>query len=137
MKIFSWLLLSAVVLSIVGCASLVNKDTQPVIISTNDLKSATVTVTHKDGTQSGKTPFVVSVRRANQPLIVSVEESKCTKATTIEKNATVSGVFFVNAIWCFSCLFSTTTDAATGRMWKYDEQIVVPVERISDCSDNT
>jgi hypothetical protein len=137
MKIFQWLLLGVVIFGMVGCATLINQDTQPVVINASNSKSVNVTVTHKNGVQSGTTPFVASVRRANQPLVISVAESKCTEATTIEKNATVSGVFFVNAIWCFSCVFSTTTDAATGRMWKYDEQIVVPVTSKPECEGNS
>jgi hypothetical protein len=135
-RIFQWLLLGVVIFGMVGCATLINQDTQPIVINTRDL-SVNVTVAHKNGIESGATPFVASVRRANQPLVISVAESKCTEAVTIEKNATVSSVFFVNGIWCFSCVFSTTTDAATGRMWEYDEQIVVPVTSKPECEGNS
>jgi hypothetical protein len=59
------------------------------------LESANVTVIHKNGIQSEKTPFVTLVRRAGQPLVISVKEDKCMQATTIEKNATVSGAFLL------------------------------------------
>ncbi|MDR0579445.1 MAG: hypothetical protein LBG21_02470 [Campylobacteraceae bacterium] len=135
MKIFKWLFLVVVVFGMAGCATLVNQDTQSVVINSSNSKSVNATVIYKDGMQSGQTPFVALVRRANQPLVISVEESKCTKATTMKKNATISGAFFVNAIWCFSCVFSTTTDVATGRMWKYDEQIIVSVANKSNCDN--
>ncbi|MDR1285106.1 MAG: hypothetical protein LBJ88_02775 [Campylobacteraceae bacterium] len=124
--------ISAVALWFTGCATLINQDTQPVLVNTNDSKSATVTVAYKDGSQTGETPLVVQARRSGDPLVITVKEDDCTAASSVEKNATVSGAFFVNAIWCFSCVFSTTTDAATGRMWRYDEQIVIPVTRKCD-----
>jgi hypothetical protein len=106
---------------------------QSVLMNTSDSKSAIVTVAYKGGVQTGETPLVVQARRSNDPLTITIKEDNCTEVSSIEKNATVSGAFFVNAIWRFGCVFSATTDAATGRMWKYDEQIVVPVARKSDC----
>ncbi|MDR0747189.1 MAG: hypothetical protein LBE89_04770 [Helicobacteraceae bacterium] len=129
--------LSVVALGFSGCATLVNDATQPVVVNTSGSNAATVTVTYDGGVITGKTPLLVPAKRSSSPLTISVNEDKCVQATTFTSKAKVSGAFFVNAIWCFGCVLSTTVDMATGRMWKYDDQVFVPVTREPDCKNNS
>jgi hypothetical protein len=128
-------LLSALVLG--GCATLFNDEYQTVMLDAPGQK-VSIEVYSNGGTkpQKGTTPLLVQARRSNVPLIISVKEDKCAQASTYEQDPGVGGTFFVNVLWClaFLCPLSSTTDLATERMWKYEEQANVPVDRKASCS---
>ena len=120
-------LVSAVMFS--GCATLFGgggkqtiliKSEKPVRASigyaTDDNKTATQT-------QSFTTPATLTMVRENKNLLIKSENGEF-KPVVVEKK--LNGWFWGDVI--ATSLLSTTVDAITGAMWKYDENITIPTK---------
>lgn len=102
-----------IVLALTGCASILNDSTQPINVSSS-------TGSDISGTVNGalfKAPGVVNVTRENKNKIFVTETEGCTKETVAEKS--VDTKFFVNIL--SGGVIGSTTDYATDKMWKYNE----------------
>lgn len=127
------------VVALSGCASIVNDKNQQVkIVASNgqtlqgSVKQDTVTSIKEDGklkkvhnktvaaTFNG-TNNTVDLPRSNLDTTVTVENAECAKETPIERS--VAPAFWGNII--LGGLLGSTTDSATGKMWKYQEDVVV------------
>lgn len=120
-----------------GCASIVNDKNQVIHINASNGQELTGSVQEikekktKEGRKVTKekvyTPVSkltgsdVILARSNTKKVVIVENPECEKETPIKSS--VDGMFFGNVI--IGGLAGSTTDAATGKMWKYQENVVV------------
>jgi len=71
--------------------------------------------------ESKSAPGIVSVLKANEDKILIAENDSCTKETLLKK--TIEPTFFVNIL--FGGSFGSSTDYYTGKMWKYQDSIVI------------
>lgn len=125
-----------------GCASIVNDKNQTVtVVASNGkelkgtIQNVTTKVTHEDGKnkKTHETTIVsnfdsansVVIARSNTDKVVVVDEPTCQKETPIKKS--VSPWFFGNAI--LGGLLGSTTDAASEKMWQYEEKVIVPCSK--------
>lgn len=96
-----------------GCASMISGSTQPVTF-TSSPDGASVTV---KGQVVGKTPAVIVLPRESHQAVEFVKEGY--KNETITLDTKFNPWVLANLIWCMSCVFSTTTDYATGAAYEY------------------
>ncbi|RVU07144.1 adenosine deaminase [Novosphingobium umbonatum] len=109
------ILSSAVALS--GCATILNKPTQQVNVSTSNGQQV-------KGTVNGAAfaaPGVVQVKRENKNKTFTTEDGNCTKETVAAKQ--VDSVFFINIL--SGGLLGSSTDFGSEKMWKYNDNVVI------------
>jgi len=104
-----------------GCASILNESKQTVNVTTSNGKQITGTV---DG-QQFTAPGVVRLERAKEAKIFMTDAEGCTKQTVAE-NA-VDTKFFINIF--SGGAFGSSTDFSTGKMWKYNENVIINCTR--------
>jgi len=100
-----------------GCSTILNDDTQRVNITSSNSKPF-------EGRINGDTfigPGVVEVKRKNADKVVYVDTEGCSQETLMAKQ--VDTKFFINIL--SGGALGSTTDYATERMWKYDDNVVV------------
>ena len=97
-----------------GCATILDGTTQKINLTAS--KPTKVKIDNKEVTA----PAIVSVKRENKDLIITNE--KCGQQKVLNKK--VNPTFFVNIL--SGGVFGSTTDYATGAMWKYDDNVNVP-----------
>lgn len=114
-----------------GCASIVKGRKKSVNISTNTGQSVEVDILSSSGVQTFYTPTVVSLKRKNQDITVVVKETPCIRQSTFIVSSDIEPWFFGNIIT--GGLYGSTTDALTGSMWTYDDNITVPVYTKEEC----
>ena len=118
-KVVMMAIIIAVASLTTGCATILKGKTQKVNIATSNNEQITVNV---DG-QAVIVPGVVNVSRKGSNLIVGTSVKGCTPNTSFDSS--VEPLFFGNILFGGSGLFSSSTDYATGSMWKYDSNILV------------
>lgn len=116
MKLFAPLAVAAV-MTLSGCASILNESTQQVNVSASSGASIKGTVNG----QPFNAPGVVKLTRENKDKIFYTETQGCARETVAEK--TVDMKFFVNIL--SGGAFGSTTDYATEKMWKYSDNVVI------------
>jgi len=104
-------------LSLGACASILNEDSQKINVTTSNGISI-------KGTANG-TPFtapgIVSLKR-DKPDVVFVTDAPGCNPQTVNPS-TVDNKFFINIL--SGGVFGSSTDYSTGRMWKYNENVVI------------
>jgi hypothetical protein len=111
------LILVASVLSLTGCASILNEKTQNVNVSTSNGAQVEGTVNG----QPFKAPGVVALTRENKAKTFVSNSEKCKGETVVDK--AVDTVFFINVL--SGGPFGSTTDYSTEKMWKYSDNVVI------------
>ena len=112
-----------------GCASIVSRSEYPVIINTNAPEATVVVRNSSTGLMLGQgpAPLSVSLRAGSgffQPASYLCEvKSKKDKMQVRSINASLDPCFFGNFI--FGGLWGIIIDAATGAMFKLDENVYV------------
>ena len=96
-----------------SCSSVVNGTKQFVSIDSN-VKGAEVNV---DGMIVGKTPFNGKIKRGSETIVTLKKEGYEIK--TIVLSEEVAPAFWANGLFIYGFGFSSTTDYATGAMYKY------------------
>lgn len=114
MKIIS---LAFAVLMLSGCASIMTHDQQTINVTASNNQPIDVTVDDK----TTSAPGAVVVLRDGKDKVVRTSAEGCDSATPIKKS--VTPVFFGNIV--IGGLLGSTTDASTGKMWDYQESVVV------------
>lgn len=123
-------LLTATMLS--GCASIIKGKTQNINVMTSNGEEVEATVFTKGGMQEIQLPRVLSVQKDSQDITITVKEGKCNKETVAVANSSVEPWFWGNIL--SGGVLGSSTDAATGAMWKYDSTVVVNVNEKAACS---
>lgn len=114
-----------------GCATIVTGTTQTVNMMTSSGKSANATVTSANGTFPVILPQAVAVKKSSEILIVNVTESDCVLPSTTMIIPHQQPWFWGNIV--FGGLFGSTTDSASGAVWKYDSNTLVNVIENERC----
>lgn len=104
-------------ISLMGCATILNEDLQKINVSS----SADKIKGNIDGIPF-EGPGIVAVKRTKGDRIINVETAGCQKQTVLA--STVDPKFFIN-ILCGGT-FGSTTDYASEKMWKFQDQVVIP-----------
>jgi len=130
-----WLSLGVFVLCFSsGCATLIDGSTQLVTFKSLP-EGVTVTV---NGKTLGETPIVLDLERQSESVVEFYKEGYTKHSLQMETR--MNGLVFVNLIWCFSCVLSTTTDYASGAAYQYDPNkyfvILVP-EGVTETPSDT
>lgn len=103
--------------SFVGCATILNDSLQKVNVSS----SADSIKGSIDGVPfSG--PGIVNVQRGRADKIIMIDTPSCQKQVLLA--STVDFKFFINIL--SGGFFGSTTDFASDKMWKYQDQVIVP-----------
>jgi len=102
---------------LVGCATILNEDLQKVNVSS----SADKIKGNIDGIPF-EGPGIVSIKRAKGDRIITVDTPNCQKQTVLASN--VDPKFFINIL--SGGTFGSTTDYSSEKMWKYQDQVVIP-----------
>jgi hypothetical protein len=108
-----------------GCATLFGGGgKQTISVSSDSSKRMKAVISYADGSspQYVTIPGTITVERKSQKMIVKSQDNEFSP-TTIDNS--INGWFWVNILGATSGLLSSTTDAATGAMWKYDDAVTV------------
>ena len=127
MKKFFFALMAFTMLS--GCASIVKGRHKNLNLMTSTGEEALVNVVSASGMRTATVPSVITVKRNNQDIIIAVQETPCTRSTIAPSR--IEPWFLGNFI--SGGLLASSTDALTGAMWTYDDNIVVPVYKKPTC----
>ncbi|MGB7650417.1 MAG: PEGA domain-containing protein [Gallionella sp.] len=109
MKSSRLVLLSLVVLSLTGCASVL-KGTDQVLTFTSDQDGAQVLL---DGVSVGVTPLSMKVKKNSKSTVMVKKDGFRTQTMPLDKK--YDGVALLNIFWDFS-----TTDLITGAAYEYE-----------------
>lgn len=109
--------LVAAMLAATGCATIINDKTQKVNINTSNGAKVTGTV---DGVPF-QAPGIVDLTRSKQDKVLVVDDANCSKETIAAKK--LDPIFFINFL--SGGAFGSTTDYASEKMWKYDENLTI------------
>ena len=109
-----------------GCATLFGGGgKQTISVSSDSDKRMKAVISYADGSspQYLTVPGTVTINRANQNVIVKSQNNEFDQ-TIIHKD--VNGWFWANILGApYGTILSSTTDYASGAMWKYDEAVTV------------
>lgn len=67
-------------------------------------------------------PTSISVNRDSKDILIEPKDNSCKEATD---KGSVNGWLWVNILGGLSGILSTSTDASSGAMWKYDENVTL------------
>ena len=109
------------VLAMSGCASIMDGNTQNVNFITSNGQSANATIYTKDGARQSRIPQSMTIKKSSEDIVIRTNRS----GTETRVPARLNNWFWGNII--FGGFFGSTTDACTGAMWKYDENVMVQV----------
>ncbi|WP_428385312.1 adenosine deaminase [Nevskia ramosa] len=110
-------LFAIALLGVTSCATIINDSGQIINVSASNGKPV-------EGTINGipfKGPVPVTVQRAKAALDIKSTTEGCAPVTTVKSET--SGVFWLNII--LGGFFGSTTDYASGDMWKYDQNVII------------
>lgn len=123
------------IIALPGCASIISGSTQQVNLqpSTSTHGRVNAEVTSKAGTQTVVLPAVITVKRSSQDILVNIKEddNPCMEESKTVVTSGLNAIFLANIIT--GGTLGSTTDGATGAMWKYDDVAVVPVSGKQNC----
>ena len=101
-----------------SCASILNDKTQNINIMTSNNTKTKITINSQEFTAPG----IIQLYRSENDLIISVDESKCTQQYLLKSE--VDNKFWINVLT--GGPFGSSTDYGTDKMWRYQDQVVIP-----------
>lgn len=104
-------------LLVTGCASIVTDGTKTINVMTTNNAPASITV---DGKQF-QAPGPVTVEKDGTDKLLVADGANC-KGQAVA-NRKIETMFWGNII--FGGFFGSTTDNATGKMWTYDDTVLI------------
>ena len=116
-----------------GCASIVKGRTKSINLMTSAGEEVEVDVISASGTQHITIPSTINVKRDNQIITINVKESRCYRHSSIIISDKVEPWTLGNLGFTYSASSGTTTDALTGAMWTYDDNVSIPVYKKKEC----
>ena len=114
-KVLSFLSIVCMVGLLGGCATILSGKTQSINITTDTGKKYSASI----DSQKYTVPSIIVLTRENKDKILTLDECPDQK-TLLHKE--INPVFFVNIL--SGGVFGSTTDAASGAMWKYQPENV-------------
>ncbi|MCL9780269.1 hypothetical protein M9194_02335 [Vibrio sp. S4M6] len=113
------------VLALAGCSTMFNSGSQTILAKTSNDAKPKVDITTPSGTYQTTLPTtIVAVPSTNTEVSITVVDPCYDHATVVVKKS-VTPSYWVNILngWGF------LIDAATGDMWKYDNNVMVPLKK--------
>ncbi|MCO5114723.1 MAG: hypothetical protein M9899_11200 [Bdellovibrionaceae bacterium] len=110
-------LLFVSLLALSGCATILNEDLQNVNVSS----TAEVIKGNVDGVPFTG-PGIIAVKRSKADKVVNITTEGCQQQVLLASS--VDPKFFINILT--GGTFGSTTDYASEKMWKYQDQVIVP-----------
>ncbi len=107
-----------VAVGLTGCASILNDKTQRINVSASNGAEIKGTVNG----QPFAGPGVIEVLRENKDKVFSTETAGCSREFVAPKS--VDTKFWINILT--GGVLGSSTDYGTEKMWKYDDQVVIP-----------
>lgn len=131
MKKILMLGVTASILTLSGCSTMFNGGSQTILATTSnpDLKPK-VDITTPSGTYQTNLPAtIVATPSTSRDVSITVADP-CYEHTTMIVNKSVTPSYWANIF----NLYGFGIDAITGDMWKYDNQVMVPLQKRSECN---
>ncbi|MET1219475.1 MAG: adenosine deaminase [Glaciecola sp.] len=100
-----------------GCATLTTDATQRVNVMTTNSKQVQASVAGN----TFQAPGSVVITRDGKEKVITVADSDCANTTAVPKKITTA--FWGNII--IGGLLGSTTDTVTGKMYDYDDQVII------------
>lgn len=108
-----------------GCASIIKGRSKAINLMTSTGEEAEVDIVSASGMQTLVVPTITTIKRANQDITITVRETPSNKTSTSVIASRIEPWFLGNIIT--GGILGSATDALTGAMWTYDDNIVIPV----------
>lgn len=113
-----------------SCATMFHGGTQLVKVIPANGETTDVELTNHEGTKQLTIPTTVALKKGEGDVTIKVKETRCHKPSVRNYQERMDLVFLANY---FNLSIGSTTDAATGAMWHYDDNMVVPIYRENNC----
>ena len=113
-----------------GCATILSGKNRAINVSAQNGEEVKIQAQTKDGVINLKTPSILNVTAANKDIIITVTDP-CYKKTQTIVSKKIDGTFWVNVLSGGVC--GSTTDSASGAMWTYDPNVIVPTSKKARC----
>jgi len=110
-----------------GCSTMMNSGTQSMTVVPSEGEDVEARVTTPSGSYQAKLPTTVTASPSHQGVKVQITDSRY-QNSTMSVGKSVDGFFFANLIWFTAFPAGMAVDAATGKMWDYNNQTVVPLQ---------
>lgn len=133
-KVFLLVSFSALVFTLSGCGTLFSDKYKTVNLSADTNDTVSVEVINARGIQRVQIPATIIVERSSDDLVINVKDNKCYENTTTQSPRKLNKWVVLNLFFGLSGFTSTTTDAASGKLWDYDDKIEVPVTKKDNCT---
>lgn len=125
------------IFAMTSCGTLISGKTQSVNLISMDSSSKTeAEITNGKIVQNINLPSSTIVPRSRQVLTINVKENDCHKASTTMNQSKFNWVTLLNIFGGTLSTSSTSTDAATGALWSYDDNIYVNTQKKDGCKNN-
>ncbi|CAH0541966.1 hypothetical protein [Vibrio marisflavi] len=120
--------IAASVVTLSGCSTMFNSGSQTIVATSPD-KNVNVDVTTASSTYQTTLPTTIVTNPSSTRDVTIKVNDKCYKNTSVTVHKSVTPSYWANILngWGF------LIDYATGDMWKYDNQVLVPTEKKADC----
>ena len=133
-KVFLFCLLFISTLSLSACGTLFSSSRKTVNITTNTKESVNAQVLNIEGEQNVRIPSAVIVKRSSEDLVINVKDNKCYEDSTTRSPRKLNKWVALNIFFGLSGFTGTSTDAASGTLWDYEDDIMVNVEKKQNCN---
>ncbi|MCM1294477.1 MAG: hypothetical protein NC311_02875 [Muribaculaceae bacterium] len=122
-------------IALTGCASIVDGSTQNInIVPSNSKDKVNATVITETGVQVIKLPGMIHTKKSGKDITIKIDEDEnpCYETSMQIVSSSLNPFILGNVIT--GGVFGSTTDAATGAAWKYDDTVVVYPTRKDSCN---
>lgn len=117
------------VLNMSGCSTMFNSGSQMITaLPPSKEKNVEVIANTSSGSFSTALPAVITTESSYEPVSISVVD-KCYAPITIEVNKHITPSFWANILFYPAFV----VDIVTGKYWKYDSTVTVPLNHIQGC----
>lgn len=136
MKKLSLIILGFCLLNLQACSTIFNSGSQSIIASgSGDAESATIIVKTPNGSYKSKLPTTIVITPSSFDDTIIKVKDKCFEETSVKIRASVTPSFWANFLWFVGAPIAMTIDVLDGSMWKMDQQVLVPLDRIKKCKE--
>ncbi len=123
----------AALLATQACSTVFNGGSQSLVAnSAEGEENIAITVTTPNGSYKSKLPttIVTSPSSFNETQIAVSDN--CYEETTMTVGKSVTPSFWANFLWGLAFPIAMGVDYIDGHMWKMDQQVLVPVNKLDD-----
>ncbi|MBF0349974.1 MAG: hypothetical protein HQM11_03030 [SAR324 cluster bacterium] len=120
-----------------SCSTMFNSGSQTIIArSTDGSEGIKVEVSSSTGSYPTKLPATLAAEPSHSGVSIRVVD-QCYDSTIVTVNQSITPSFWANFLWISGFWLGMGVDAVTGKLWKYDNNVAVPVNKKAECENNT